>query len=221
MLVENPGGIPLKTHITVESTKFFNDFTRTLDDEGKGPAEYQRLIAICSLLIINTVFYTNKVALELNYGISRFQNLMEMISLCLLLTALIVLIMVSNMKQEFVINFFDPNTYIDLSLFVLLDEISRIGTGVTAMFYPFRLFLFISHFEFSSQITSQLNTFGRVTPGLTLYFVVLTFSIVGFAMSLSLIFSPHLSHFRNFEQTLVAFASRDVFNSEEYERFVS
>mmetsp|Transcript_2547 Transcript_2547/g.3178 ORF Transcript_2547/g.3178 Transcript_2547/m.3178 type:complete len:123 (-) Transcript_2547:360-728(-) len=121
-----------------------------------------------------------------------------MLSLNLLLTALIVLIMVSNMKNEFVINFYDPNTYVDLSLFVLLDEIARIGTGITAMFYPFRLFLFLSHFEFSSQITSQLNTLGRVTPGLTLYFIVLILSILGFAMALSLIFSPHISHFRNF-----------------------
>jgi len=60
----------------------------------------------------------------------------------------------------------------------------------------------------------------RAAPGITTFFFVALLVILGVAMSLYMVFSPHLYYMQDYGQTLITFGSKDIFNSKEFETLV-
>jgi len=107
---------------------------------------------VVGLLTMDTIIYLCKIAFEMNYGISRFSNGLEFFSLLCQLTSMICIIILLKLKRNYFIDLYNPNDFVDLSFFIRLDRLTMLTLSGCAMFYPFRLFLFFSHFTFGQPI---------------------------------------------------------------------
>ena len=48
------------------------------------------------------------------------------------------------------VDLMDTDTFVDLSLFYVMDKYSQMALNLMMIYYPFRLFSFISRFNFST-----------------------------------------------------------------------
>jgi len=53
--------------------------------------------------------------------------------------------------------------------------------GISAFFYPFRLFQFLAQFKFFKQVRVFINILYRMTPGILVYTVFISLLIVSWA----------------------------------------
>ena len=77
------------------------------------------------------------------------------------------------MKRTIEVDLLDRETFVDMGMFYFLDKYSMTALNMCMIFYPFRLFTFISRFNFSHSVKGMLNTIFRITPGLFTYLAIM------------------------------------------------
>ena len=86
----------------------------------------------------------------------------------------------------------DQKTFVDLSFYYMMDKYSMISLNFMMIYYPFRLFSFISRFNFSASVRGVLNTIVRMSPGLFTYFTIVLIMALSFSVSAMLLLGPFI-----------------------------
>ena len=181
MVCESPGLNIRHCSYDVENVKFLErSFEATVTDDGKIVVEsrisknltFPVLILFIMLMLANLV-YTGKIALEMNLGFSVLINALEFMHLFILEVSLFAYCYSMLMKRSFEVDLLDRGTFVDLGMFYFLDKYSMIALNMCLIFYPFRLFTFISRFNFAKSVNGMLNTIFRITPGIFTYMTII------------------------------------------------
>lgn len=109
----------------------------------------------------------------------------------------------------------DNVSFVDLSFEYMLDNYALIGLNIMMIFYPFRLFSFISRFNFSSQISGVLSTIVRVSPGICTFITIAIIVSTAFSVSAMLLFGPHVPSMGSFSGAFYILSSQNLFEVPE------
>jgi hypothetical protein len=88
---------------------------------------------------------------------------------------------------------------------------------ITALFYPCRLFLFLSQFKASKVLQAHLNSIVRTSPGVCVYMTLALIIAVSFTMCSILILGSYLSSFNNILSAFFHTTSTDLFQDPEFQ----
>ena len=151
------------------------------------------------LMVLTNLIYMVKIALEMNLGFGAFLiNFLDCCHMFILEVALAGYSYSTLTKRNFKIDLLDNTEHVNMSMFIMVDVYSMIAINMLFIFYPFRIFAFISRFNFSTAIRGTLNSIVRMSPGLATYFTIVL--IVGVIISISnmLILSPIIPEMNTF-----------------------
>ena len=207
LLCETPGLDVRRCQYNIETVLFSErSFQASIDENGdihvhSGISHNQTfpMLMLIGFMVLIYFVYAAKVALEMNLGFSALINTLECIHILLVEVALLCFLYSTIMKREFKIDLLDTETFVDLSLFNVLDKYCSIVLNMFLIFYPFRLFAFISRFSFSKMINGTLNTVVRMSPGLFSYFTIVFIISICISVSSMLLLGPTIPEMNSFE----------------------
>lgn len=158
---------------------------------------FPTLVLFAFMFLVNMV-HAAKVALEMNLGLSSVINTLEFIHILVVQVSLLCFMYSTIVKRDFEIDLLDTETFVDFSLFNLLDKYCSIALNICLIYYPFRLFSFISRFSFSEMLNGTLNTIVRMSPGLFSYFSIVFIISICVSVSSMLLFGPMIPEMNSF-----------------------
>ena len=120
------------------------------------------------------------------------------------------------MKRTFELDLLDTETFVDFSLFNLLDKYCSLSLNMFLIFYPFRLFAFISRFNFSEMLNGTLNTIVRMSPGLFSYFTIVFIISISVSFSTMLLFGPMIPEMNTFAGAYFMTLTVNLFDLPEF-----
>ena len=119
-------------------------------------------------------------------------------------------------KRTVEVDFMDHETFVDLSFSHMLDKYSMLVLNLMMIFYPFRIFSFISRFNFSSQIGGVLSTIARISPGMCTFVTIAIVCIGSLSVSGMLIFGPYIPCMDHFLGAFSVISSQSLFDLQEF-----
>ena len=118
------------------------------------------------------------------------------------------------------IPFKDPNAFKDMTSTALIDFWSGIAIYISWIFYPFRIFLFISRFNSSKNMVAHLNSIARTSPGICIYISIVTIVIVCIAFCSMMILSPYMPEMSNFISAILFTTTSSLFENQQYQELI-
>ena len=130
------------------------------------------------MLMFNIAAYITKTIFELQLGINKITNVIEIINLAFLLSAVIIKFTIITYSSRIVKSMIDPTKFVPMVEYSNLTRIFYIFLGLSSLFYPFRIFSLMSHFKMFNPIKTFLNSVARLAPGIFIYAVVIMILLV-------------------------------------------
>ena len=199
-MIEVPHPKITKTHrLTVQNIFFYEDkesnYKSTL---GEGE------IVMHTILLIDCILYLTKILFELSIGINRITNFLEMANLSAMFIFIIIKYTEVILKnQEYNrLDMTDTKTFHNFQIFVSIEQVYSISLAVGSIFYPFRLFQFLAHFNTFNPAKTIINTVCRTTPGMIVYLVCVVLMVLGWTMGVYVTLSPLFPEFNSFWRSL-------------------
>lgn len=178
------------------------------------------ILFFVSLMILINFVYTIKIALEMNLGFSTLTNTIEFCHIFVVEIALIGYIYSTVTKRDFELDILDRGTFVDMSLFNMVDKYCRVALNMAMIFYPFRFFAFISRFGFSTAIKGMLNVIVRMSPGLFTYFTIVLIISICISVSSMLLLGPIIPEMHSFWGAYFMTLTANFFDNPQFRELV-
>ena len=139
---------------------------------------------IQAVLIANVFIFSAKIVVELSIGVNKTTNLIEAVNLTFQLFAYFIGVTLKSLTLIKSYTLFDPQsqgTFISFQMIAELVLFQRLFMGISAFFYPFRVFQFLAQFKFFNQVRIFINILYRMTPGILVYTVFVSMLLAGWA----------------------------------------
>ena len=124
------------------------------------------------------------------------------------------------MKREFEICLFDNKEFVDLSLLYVVDKYTMTALNMMMIFYPFRIFAFISRFNFSIAINGMLNAIVRMSPGLFTYGAIVIIIALCISVSTMNLIGPIIPEMSSFTGALFMTMTVNFFEHEKFSKLI-
>lgn len=118
-------------------------------------------------------------------------------------------------KRDLEVDFMDNASFVNLSFEYMLDTYALMGLNIMMIFYPFRIFSFISRFKSSSQISGVLSTIVRMFPGICTFITIAIIASTAFSVSAMLLFGPYVPSMSSFLGAFFVLSSQNLFDVPE------
>ena len=119
-------------------------------------------------------------------------------------------------KRKIDIPFTDSSKFIDFTSYSLLDSYSVLAMCISCVFYPFRLFLFLSRFSSAKGIVAHLNSMARTAPGIGIYISIVATITICVTVCSMLILGPFIPDMREFRTALLFTASNSLMDQPDF-----
>jgi hypothetical protein len=86
----------------------------------------------------------------------------------------------------------------------------------SSLFYPFRLFEFISHFSRYQFLVNYLNTLFRLIPAFGVYLVIAVVIFLCWGLGLFIILAPNVFEFSSYLESIASVIYRNFYEIREY-----
>jgi hypothetical protein len=151
-----------------------------------------------TLLLIHFILFFIKIIFELSLGISRFTNMFEMINLGFMFTMIITEYTNIIFQQRLKIDLADDNKFVYLHNIKQIDGINTMSMTICTLFFPFRIFQCLAHFEVFKPAKVVINTLIRTTPGGIVYGVLVLIILICVSTGLHIAMASVLPEFSTF-----------------------
>lgn len=151
-----------------------------------------------SLLLINSIIFTNKIMFEFQLSISKITNATEFINVILNFLIIVTKFVEIILKNRQTIDFGNHNKFLDLSTFMDLEKINTYGLALCCFFFPFRVLSYFAHFEYFSPAKTVMNTITRTSPGVLIYVIIGLIISLGWALCMYIPLSKLYPQFSTF-----------------------
>jgi len=141
---------------------------------------------------------------ELSIGINRITNFLDLGNL----TAMFILIIVKytevivKTSEYKLLDLSDQKTFFNFQIFFNIEQVYAISLTISSLFYPFRLFQWLAHFNTFNPAKTIINTVCRTAPGIAVYIVCVAIMTLGWAQGAYVILSPYYPEFNSFPRTV-------------------
>ena len=136
-----------------------------------------------------TCFWFIKVALELNYGGALATNSAEIVNISLHITSIILFEVSFYMKMNETENHLDSEKFVNLQTYASLDNLASVCFSLSAIFYPFRLFMLMARYNWAESMVGLLNTIYRTLPGVAMFLIMSLCILLGWGLAFYLVFA--------------------------------
>ena len=136
------------------------------------------------------MLYLTKILFELQLGVSRITNFLELMNLSAMFVVCITKYVEIIVKNNNEIDYYNSGIFQSFQLFVSIEEVNTVSLAICSFFYPFRIFQFMAHFEMLNIGKTVINTICRTAPGLFIYGLCCLIMVLCWAQGIFIMLSP-------------------------------
>ena len=92
-----------------------------------------------TLILFHCFLYMTKILFELQLGISRITNFLEVVNIGAMMVAVVTKYVEFALKSKRQFNMADSTKYEHFHIFVSIEEINTLSLAICSIFFPFRI----------------------------------------------------------------------------------
>jgi len=162
-----------------------------------------------TFILLHCFLYMTKILFELQLGISRVTNFLEVINIGAMMVAVVTKYVEFALKSNREFNMADSTKSEPFYIFVSIEEINTLSLAICSIFFPFRIIQMLAHFPILGMGKTVINTMCRTVPGLFVYGIVIIFLFFSWAMGIHILLAPFYQEFEHYSTTIYTMICTD------------